>query len=162
MLVLGVGHPDRGDDAAGLLVADLLTSTPEVVARRVVGDATAVLTDPLWEHASVVVMVDTVRTGHPSGTLHRWEALELLDLHVREPAVTHGLGLAAAIRLAAALGRLPRRLSVVGIEGTSFTVGEPPGDDVVAAAERVAADLANQAAAASVARQRRGSVTEPG
>lgn len=37
---------------------------------------------------------------------------------------THGLGVAEAIALGGALGRLPRRLVVIGIEGARFDAGE--------------------------------------
>jgi hydrogenase maturation protease len=48
-------------------------------------------------------------------------------------ASTHHLGLADAVELARALGRLPERLVVVGIEGRSFDAGEGLSPDVEAA-----------------------------
>jgi hydrogenase maturation protease len=145
-LVLGIGHPDRGDDAAGLLVADQLRETPHLVARSVEGDPSAILSDPLWDTADHVVIVDTVQTGAPPGTVFCWDAAEVLDL-LSSTAVsvpnggTHDLGVAATVRLAEALGRLPRDLTMVGIEGARFTCGAPPSHEVLAATERVAAAL---------------------
>jgi hydrogenase maturation protease len=36
---------------------------------------------------------------------------------------SHGLGVADAVELGRSLGRLPRRLTIVGVEGMSFTLG---------------------------------------
>jgi hydrogenase maturation protease len=140
-VVFAVGNPDRGDDAAGWLVADRLETTPLVVVRRVAADPSAILTDPLWDEADHVVIVDAVRTGAPAGTVHRWDVLELLSSAAPTGAGTHDLGVAATVGLAAALGRLPLAATVIGIEGTAFDAGTDPSPEVVAAAERVAASL---------------------
>lgn len=52
---------------------------------------------------------------------------------------THALGLAEAVELGRALGRLPPTLTVFGIEGTTFTAGATPTPAVLAAVPRVAA-----------------------
>ncbi len=53
-------------------------------------------------------------------------------------ASTHHVGLAEAVELARALGRLPARVIVYGIEGESFEVGEELAPAVAAAVEPVA------------------------
>ena len=140
-LLLGVGHPDRADDSAGLLVVDLLATLPDVVARSVEADPSDLLTDPLWDDADQVVIVDTVRTGAPAGTVFRWDTADLLDLLPTAVSGAHDLGIAMTIRLADALGRLPRALTVYGIEGVNFETGEPPSHEVLAAAQEVATTL---------------------
>lgn len=139
-LVVALGHPDRGDDAAASLVADLLETTDDVVVRRLPGDPSRLLDDPLWQVADRVVAVDAVRTGAAPGTLHRWSAAALLRPGASITPDTHGLGLVATLALADALGRLPADLTIIGIEGACFDVGHPPSAAVRAAA-RGAADL---------------------
>lgn len=124
-LVLGVGHPDRGDDAVGLLVAERLRQTPGVVVRCEAGDASGILTDPVWDEAERVVLIDSIRTGAPAGTVACWEIDELLGGLVSSPPLTHELGVATTIQLADALGRLPHRLTLVGIEGADLSPGSP-------------------------------------
>ena len=51
---------------------------------------------------------------------------------------THAFGAAEAIELARVLGRLPRRLIVVGIEGARFDAGVGLSPEVAAAVEDVA------------------------
>lgn len=142
VLVLGVGHPDRGDDAAGALVARALDGTPGIVARVVSGDPSQLLTDPLWDTADRVVLVDTVRTGHRPGTVHQWAGQRLLEHLPATGGGTHDLGVATTLHLAAALGRLPATLTVIGIEGVCFDVGRPPCRPVRHAAAMVAAAVA--------------------
>ena len=51
---------------------------------------------------------------------------------------THHFGLAEAVELARALGRLPRNVIVYGIEGKSFETGETLSPEVGRAAHEVA------------------------
>jgi hydrogenase maturation protease len=139
--VFGVGHPDRGDDAAGWLVAERLQGSPRLSVRQVAADPSSILVDPLWSAADHVVVVDSVRTGAPTGTVHRWDLLELLDTAVPTGAGTHDLGITTTIGLAEALGRLPLDAIVIGIEGSSFVPGTPASAEVLDAVERVAAML---------------------
>jgi hydrogenase maturation protease len=54
-------------------------------------------------------------------------------------ASTHAFGLAEAVELGRALGRLPERLVVYGIEGESFGAGEEVTGAVAEGVERTAA-----------------------
>ncbi len=141
-LVLGIGHPDRGDDAAGLLVAEQLSGTPGLCVRTVTGDPTGMLLDPDWGRAEHVLLVDSVRTGAATGTVSRWEGPELLAALPHRSAVTHELGVATTLQLAQGLGRLPPRLTLIGIEGACFERGEPVSAAVRTAVEMVASEIA--------------------
>ncbi|MFU8840051.1 MAG: hydrogenase maturation protease [Nitriliruptoraceae bacterium] len=143
-LVLGVGHPDRGDDAAGPLVASALAALQGVVARSVSSDPSAILTEPLWDTADRVVLIDTVRTGRRPGTVHRWAGQRLLDHLPATGGGTHDLGVATTLHLAAALDRLPADLVVIGIEGSCFEVGDPPSRPVRHAITMVSVALARE------------------
>ena len=57
------------------------------------------------------------------GTIYRFDAvLKGIPEGVR-PGSTHSMGVCQAIEMARALGRLPRELTVYGIEGRSFAEG---------------------------------------
>ena len=155
-LVVGLGHPDRGDDGVGKAVAEAVASRlPE-------GSAVSVLEheDPLglldlWEGHDHVVVVDAVVTGEPAGTVHRVDvgatALPLpAGTHRREGrAGTHGLGLAGVAELGRALHRLPARVVVVGVEAARLDVGTGLSAPVAAAVE-AAAGLVEAEVAADV------------
>jgi hydrogenase maturation protease len=113
--LIGTGHALRGDDAAGLLVARRLGGITHE------GEGTALL--DLWEGCDAVVLVDTVRSGVPPGTIRRFDAsTEPLPAESRF-ASTHAIGVAEAIELARSLGRLPRTVIVYGVEGAGFAAG---------------------------------------
>ncbi|GAA1148491.1 hydrogenase maturation protease [Nocardioides aquiterrae] len=130
-LVIGLGAPDRGDDAVGAAVAG-------AVATRLAGIAVVAHEDPtglldVWAGHSPVVVVDAVRTGAPPGTVHRLET-GTADRPIRAGhGSTHALGLAEVVELARALGRLPERLVVVGVEADRFDHGAPLSPAVAAA-----------------------------
>lgn len=116
-----LGCPYRGDDAVG----------PEA-ARRLRGAGATVLDcadEPTrllheWAGLDVVVLVDAVTTGAPPGTTHRFDTGDgplPRDLRL---ASTHALGAAEVLELGRALGRAPRRVVVLGIEGRAFGMGD--------------------------------------
>jgi hydrogenase maturation protease len=87
------------------------------------GDEPTRLLD-LWDGLDAIVVVDAVRSGAPAGTVHRVDAGGgplPRDLGL---ASTHAMGIADALELGRALGRAPRRVVVLGIEGVSYGMGE--------------------------------------
>ncbi len=134
MLVIGLGNELRGDDAAGLEVARRLN--PEGFGVRVhAGEAVDLL--EMWSGTDAVVLVDAVRSGASPGTVHRIDAgAEPIPARLRRTS-SHAISVAEAIELARALGRLPRRLVVYGIEGREFSAGatlSPPVQSAIAEA----------------------------
>jgi hydrogenase maturation protease len=126
VVVAGLGNSYRGDDAVGPLVVELLAGAN--CGARDVGP----LEEPLdllgrFDGVDLAIVIDAVRSGASIGTVR------LLDVDVAnsdddgraEPAVTstHGIGLVGVLRLARAVGRAPRRLVVVTVEGEAFELG---------------------------------------
>jgi hydrogenase maturation protease len=144
-LVIGVGNAWRNDDRAGLEVARLLQGMDgaEVLERE--GEPTSLIDS--WQGASAVWLADAVSSGAQPGTVHRHDAsAEPLPARLYDTS-THHVGLAEAVELARALGRLPERVVVFGIEGASFATGERLSPEVQAAAARVAEAIREEVAA---------------
>ena len=131
IVVIGIGNALRGDDGAGVAVAERLHAvTCDEEPSRLI---------EAWEGADAAVLIDTVVSGAPPGTVHRFDASDG-PIAARElRSSTHAIGLAETIELARALGRLPRRVVVYGIEGASFEAGAPLSPEVVDAVNRLAA-----------------------
>ena len=91
--------------------------------------------------ASEAWIIDAVRSGAPAGRLHRLDASEQPLPASLFGVSTHRLGIAEALELARALGRLPARVLVYGIEGAAFEAGGPVSPAVAAAAQRLADSL---------------------
>ena len=143
-LIIGIGNPDRGDDAAGRAVAARLKArVPRNV--RVIecgGEATALLAR--FCEADEVILIDAATSGAAAGTVERFEAHTGPLPAARFGVSTHGFGLAEAIELARTLGELPRRCVVYAIEGRSFAIGEALSQDVEDAVGRVAAHILDE------------------
>ncbi len=77
----------------------------------------------LWKTGSTVLVIDAVRSQCPPGTIVRIDASTQRLPETWSLASTHSVGLREAIELARALGCLPERLIVYGIEGTQFAEG---------------------------------------
>src|SRR5579883_3040772 len=100
MKVLGLGNPTRGDDAAGARVVRLLQGLG-IEARVLQREPLELL--EVWRPEDDVVVIDTVLSGAPCGTIQTWNRASLA-LPGPASASTHSLGLAETIELARALG----------------------------------------------------------
>jgi hydrogenase maturation protease len=141
ILVIGIGNRFRGDDAAGLRVADRLRA--DVINGATVTESSGEAADlmEMWVNADHVFVVDAVRSGAPAGAVHRFDAhLKKLPSPSFQTS-THSFGLAEAIELARSLGRLPRRLIVYGIEGGDFGHGSVLSAPVAGTLDEVAARI---------------------
>lgn len=140
-LVIGVGREEAGDDAAGrLVVRALARRAPDCDLAEAAGSSTQIM--DLFEGRSAVVIADACRTGAPAGTLHRFDAAARPLPAMRNAASSHGFGLAEAIELARALGRLPETCVVFGIEGEAFSVGQAMTPQVLGCIGRCAGQIA--------------------
>jgi hydrogenase maturation protease len=126
-IVIGVGNPMRRDDGAGPAVVEALRSE-EVDAIALDGEPARLL--EAWSGAALAVVVDAVLGDEPG----RVRSVEV----VRDGTVvagvgataggcggTHGAGVAEAVALGEALGRLPDRLVVCSVGAAD--VGQGPG-----------------------------------
>ena len=121
--VIGIGNADRGDDAAGLLVArELASRLPALDVVECMGDQMRLL--DAWQGATVVLVVDAMRTGLEPGTLHVLDASGA-PLPADPALSAHGFGLATAVELGRAVGKLPTRLVIIGIEGADLASASP-------------------------------------
>lgn len=137
VVVLAVGNRWRSDDSVGAAVADALRDQVTGFDLIELDGETARLVDA-WDGADVAVVVDAVRTGAPPGTVHRFEAGDLAAAPVLPPASSHGLGVQQAVALGRAVGRMPRRLVIVGVEAADFGHGVCLSPAVAAAVEPAA------------------------
>jgi hydrogenase maturation protease len=135
-LVVGLGSRARGDDGVGPEVAEQLHRLRPGAVDVVISDDPTSMIDLLDGHDPVIV-VDAMRAGHPPGTVVTLETgADRPPLPVglaAGPASTHGIGLAAALEWARALGRLPETVAVVAVEASSFDHGAALSDPVRAA-----------------------------
>lgn len=152
-LIIGVGNRFRGDDGIGPALADRLRAEPLESCDIVDSSGEAAELMELWEGHDLVVIVDAVKSDMLPGTIH---AVDVGDDHLPLEAFqasTHTFGLAQAVELARALGRLPQRLIIYGVEGSDFAPGQAMSDAVSGTAEIVADRIRNLVLATTEARR---------
>lgn len=119
MRIICCGNPDRGDDGVGALVAERLR---DFGVEAEIRSAEPLDLIEAWGGVDNVVVVDAMETGASLGTVHLWDGRKA-SFPPDKSVSTHGMGVAAAIRMARVLGRLPSQLRVYGIEGRRFEHG---------------------------------------
>jgi hydrogenase maturation protease len=144
-IVLGVGNPDRGDDAAGRAVARILRDTlpKDIEVAEHGGEATALLAR--LQDVDAAFLIDASSSGASPGTIRRLDAAASPLPQSIFGLSSHGFSVAEAVELARALGQLPPRCIVYGIEGGTFALGaalsRPVEVAVADVAERLRSDI---------------------
>ena len=118
-LVVGVGNPWRGDDAAGLEVVRRIAGTG-VEVRTLEGDASALL--EAWAGHEHVALVDAAAPA-PAPARCTASARPRAAAGVRPALLDTRVRRRRRDRARGALGRLPARLDVYAIEGEDFALG---------------------------------------
>ena len=148
-LIIGIGHLDRGDDAAGRIVAARLRERAPADVEIVETDGEAAKLLDLMEGRDRVVIVDACLSGGTPGTIHRLDANAGPLPRPMFAMSSHAIGLVESIELARTLGTLPAHCHVVAIEAERFDLGAGLSPPVAAAVdeavERLLAELALEA-----------------
>jgi hydrogenase maturation protease len=139
-LVIGIGNEWRSDDAAGLAVARRLAALEPTLRVAAHGGEPVDLIHE-WMDQDEVILVDAVESGAPPGTIHRIDTAEPGLASGPSRGSTHALGVAEAIALGRALGHLPGRLLLFGIEGRRFDAGASLSPEVERAVEHLTHEL---------------------
>ena len=134
MIVIGVGNRDRGDDAVGPLVVDRLRSSLPCFESN--GDPATLIS--LFGRDSEVIIVDAMVTGGATGSISSagLAGVGEIGIDFSGQSSTHGFGVFEALELARALGSLPPRVTLVGVEASSFEPGYGLSPELEPAIER--------------------------
>ncbi len=136
-LVIGVGNRYRGDDALGCLVAAGLAKAAPGSLDIIEHDGEPASLMDHWADRRKVILIDAVSSGAKAGMIHHFD-LRSQSLPASFRAFsTHAFGIADAVELARALGKLPPSLHFYGVEGESFSAAA----GLTAAASAAAAEL---------------------
>ncbi len=140
VVIIALGNRFRGDDGIGPFVAERLkeTATERLGGYMIVeGKDDAMALVSAWEGAALAVIIDAAVSGASPGTIRRLEAGVQAMPKDLSRCSSHGLGLAEAVELGKALGRLPRRLVIFAVEAATFEQGAGMSPQVTAAADAV-------------------------
>ena len=134
--VIGCGNPEAGDDAAGLVAVRAARARLPADVQVVDADA-VVIVDAVRAHSGARVAGTLVRAvGDPDG----------LPAELHGAISSHGIGLAEAVGLAAALGPLPL-VVFLGLEADDLTAGHGLSPAVAEALPALVDAIVDEAAA---------------
>ena len=143
-VVIGIGNGFRRDDGVGLAVAEDIAqrNLPGVRVVTDIGDPATILES--WAGARLAVVVDAAMgDGSDPGRIRRWTRGDEADAGL---VSSHAMGLSEAYALGEALGRIPDRLVILGIDiaDADYGVGLTPrvAATVPGVVEAVLAELA--------------------
>jgi hydrogenase maturation protease len=142
-LVIGLGNSYRRDDGVGPAVAERLRGRRDVEVATCEQEPSRLL--DAWAGADLALVVDAVASGAEPGTVHRFDASERAVPSSVFRGSTHAFGVGEVIELARALGRLPGRVIVYGVEGAEFAAGDGLSPAVAVAVEPLATELIEEA-----------------
>jgi hydrogenase maturation protease len=136
--IIGCGNVDRGDDAAGLLVARRLRALGVETAEQS-GEIFCLIES--WVGSEHVILVDATAPSGKPGRISVWNARADRLPEDAFPCSTHAFGVREAVELARVMNRLPQTLMIYGIEGKQFSFGAPLSPEIERAVETVARQL---------------------
>lgn len=126
-LILGVGNPLMGDDAAGVLIAQRLQQHDDLPDHVTVidGGTDGLGLIPVMEPYRRVIIVDAVPMELTPGTVRRftWDEIRLNGQH--RTFSLHQNGMTEALVLADALGSLPPQVVFFGIQPQNMEWDQP-------------------------------------
>ena len=142
-LIIGIGNRYRGDDAFGCVVAsDLAEQVPQGVTCIEHDGEPAGLME-CWQGIDNVILIDAVSSGAKAGQIFRFDLARQALPEEFNLYSTHAFGVPQAVELARALGKLPRNIRFIGVEGENFGAGEELAPALSEAKDAVIAEILN-------------------
>jgi hydrogenase maturation protease len=138
MRIIAAGNTFYGDDGVGAAVLDAIRDGSILPGAELVDIQTDALA--LVEHLDPdepTVIIDAAQMGLAPGEVKAFRPDEAILRMTGDHLSAHGLGLAEAFALAERLGRMPRRLVIVGVEPARVAINHGLSAEVRAAVPRV-------------------------
>jgi len=147
-VVIGVGNCYRRDDGVGPAAAAEIERQHLPGVRVVISDGEPAGLLEAWAGMDLAIVVDAVRCVPATpGRMHRWPDGQLEGGWT---ASSHGLGVPAALALARALDRCPRRVVLFGVEAADLRPGAGLSPAVATSLPDVVAAIATELRGAKV------------
>jgi hydrogenase maturation protease len=134
-LIYAVGNPLRSDDGVGPAVVELLRQRIVDPSVELIDGGNAGLEAALeFRNRHRIILIDAADVGAPAGTVRKL-VLNARELESRpvHPNSLHTAGLLESLALAAALGGLPRQITLFCVQPGSLDYREGLSEEVRAA-----------------------------
>lgn len=143
-IVVGIGNPYRGDDAAGWAVIDGLEKSvgPVIGLTRQQGDIAELI--DIFTHHKNVYLIDACQSCNAMGA---WRRIDVHRESIKEEnpqTSTHGFSVSQAISLAKNLNLLPNKLILYVINGGKYSISHALSPSVANGVEDVIKAILNE------------------
>ena len=142
-LFIGIGNRYRGDDALGCHVVEALTGRLPAGVQCIEHDGEPAGLMACWQGMEKVVLIDAVSSGAAAGRIFHFDLARQALPEEFNLYSTHAFGVAQAVELARALGKLPPEFHFIGVEGEHFDASEKLSSAVTQAKDSVVAEILN-------------------
>jgi hydrogenase maturation protease len=140
-LIIGVGNPWSHDDGMGQAVAQACAARSPRATEVVLLDGEPSRLIDAWTERRRVVVVDACASGHPPGSVFRFELGTDELPRGTNASSSHSAGIAEAVLLGEALGQQPGSLVLFCVEGADFRDGPGLSPALAAVVEDVASQV---------------------
>ena len=142
-LIIGIGNKYRGDDAFGCIIAQEMSeqAPPGVTCIEHDGEPASLIA--CWQNSDTVILVDAVSSGAEPGSMFHFDLADQALPEDFSLYSTHAFGVPQAVELARVLGKLPREIQFIGVEGENFDAGEELSPTLVKSKHIVATEISN-------------------
>lgn len=144
IIIVGIGNPYRGDDAAGWAVIDALMerigSIIKLVKQR--GDIAELI--DIFDQFKSVYLIDACQSQEPIGT---WQRIDVKNQPITEgnsQTSTHGFSISQAISMAKNFNQLPDKLILYAISGDSYSISDKLSPPVARSIDLVVKAILNE------------------
>ena len=147
--LVGIGQPLRGDDGVGPEAVrqwsrDHSPKASDPNIKTIITETPGLELLELIQDSDVVILVDAVEGGDPAGTVRVRTGLPEAGSTPAEKTA-HGFGVAETVAIAKKIGaRLPAHIIFIGVEGSSWKMGEGFSDPVRRAVPDAVREIQNQ------------------
>lgn len=144
IIIVGIGNPFRGDDAAGWAVIDKLKETAGSAIKLVKqqGDIAELL--DIFAHHKSVYLVDACSSNDLTSAWQRIDVHQQPIPPENSQTSTHGFGVSQAIALAKNLDQLPKKLILYAIPGKNYSVSSTLSPSVARSIDSVIKAILNE------------------
>jgi len=144
ILVIGIGNEFRCDDAIGIITARKLREkkSENIDVAENNGDGASLIEQ--WHGYDKVILIDAVKFNNNPGRVHVIDANNNSLPKDISLDSSHLFNIPEAIETARVLKRLPRSMTIYGIEGKNFAAGTEITKEVSVASGEVVSRVLNE------------------
>ena len=127
--IIAVGNDLYGDDGIGHAVLEELTKIPEMHEIELIDGATDALgLIDHFENTDHIILIDAAQMGEKPGTVKIFTKDEVKLKIKMDHLTVHGISLAETFNIAKAVGKLPEKVTIIGIEPKNMGISKKLSD----------------------------------